>query len=71
MYGLRQATLLAYNFLQHNLAPFRYKPISYTTGLWKHETRNIVFCLCIDDFGIQYYNKNDFNHLIQALQQFY
>ena len=27
MYGLKQAAILAYNFLKQNLAPYRYEPI--------------------------------------------
>ena len=71
MYGLKQAALLAFNFLQKNLASFRYKPIPHKTGLWEHDTKPITFCLCIDDFGVNYFHKNDVNHLIQTLQKFY
>ena len=39
--------------------------------MWKHKTRKTVFCLCVDDFGIQYHNKADANHLVNALQQYY
>ena len=59
MYGLKQASLLAYMFLKHNLAPHVYTPIPHTSGCWKHTTRRIVFCLCIDGIGIKYYNKDD------------
>ena len=71
MYGLKQATLLAYNYLKHNLAPHDYALIPLTSGSWKNTTCRIVFCLCIDDFGIKYYNKDDDIHLITTLQQFY
>ena len=54
MYELKQAALLAYNFLKHNLAPHGYTPIPHTLGLRKHTTCCIVFCLCIDDFVIKY-----------------
>ena len=72
MCGLKQAALLAYNFFKHNLAPHFYAPIPYTSGLWKHTTRRIVFCLCIDEYGIKYYNKDDdlhFNHNIATILQ--
>lgn len=39
--------------------------------MWKHKTRKTRFCLCIDDFGIQYHNRADADHLINALQAFY
>ncbi len=73
MYGLKQAALvLAYNFLKKNLAPHDgYEPIPHTDGLWKHKTRNITFCLCVDDFGIKYFHKSDVEHLIAALKENY
>ena len=55
MYGLKQAAVLAYEHLIENLAPHGYRPIPRTTGLWKHYTRPITFCLCVDDFGVKYY----------------
>ena len=67
MYGLRQAAILAYKYLQTTLQPFRYFPIPGTVGMWKHHTRPIHFCLCFDDFGIKYFNKNDVQHLQQAI----
>ena len=67
MYGLRQAAILAYKYLQTTLQPFGYFPIPGTVGMWKHHTRPIHFCLCVDDFGIKYFNKNDVQHLQQAI----
>jgi hypothetical protein len=71
MYGLKQAAILAYNHLKQNLAPYGYEPIPHTDGLWRHKTRKITFCLCVDDFGIKYFNKQDVDHLISALQTNY
>ena len=71
MYGLRQAAIYAYKYLQTTLQPFGYFPILGTVGMWKHHTRPIHFCLCIDDFGIKYFNKTDLNHLINALKSAY
>ena len=36
-----------------------------------HDTRPTIFCLCVDDFGIKYFSKEDANHLFQALGQHY
>ena len=69
MHGLKQATILAYGNLVKNLQPYRYIPIHYTMGLWKGETKQTTFCLCVDDFGIKYFNKSDVNHLLQSLQK--
>ena len=57
MYGLKQAAVLAYNHIKKTLAPHGYEPVQGTTGLWKHKTRKFSFCLCVDDFGIKYFDK--------------
>ena len=71
MYGLPQAGLIAYEALKEHLAPHGYKPCRHTPGLWKHETRNLQFCLIVDDFGVKYSDKADANHLIATLQKKY
>jgi hypothetical protein len=71
MYGLKQAAILAYKQLKKHLAPHGYEPIPHTDGMWKHKTRKTTFCLCVDDFGVKYFNKDDANHLIAALQHNY
>ena len=71
MYGLKKAVVLAFNHLKEKLVPFGYKPIDHTDGMWKHKTRNIKFCLYVDDFGIKYLKKEDAMHLIHAIHQNY
>ena len=71
MYGLKQATLLGYENLKKNLKPHGYYPIPHTDGLWKHQSRNITFYLCVDDFGLKYFQKEDIKRLIKALQENY
>ena len=71
MYGLKQASVLAYNNLVKNLKDHVYAPIPHTVGLWRHNSRPLTFCLCVDDFGIKYENKADVDHLLAALRQFY
>ena len=71
MYGLKQAALLGYQNLIQNLKPHGYHPIPHTSGLWKHETRPIKFCLCVDDFGVKYVGEQNFQHLIMALKDQY
>ena len=71
MYGLKQAAVLAYNHLVQNLSQHGYHPIPHTVGLWKHRTRKITFCLCVDDFGIKYFDRDDAKHLLSSLQLFY
>jgi len=67
MYGLKQAAILAYDNLQKNLKPFGYSPVVGTVGIWKHVTRPITFCLCVDDFGIKYTSKEDALHLLDSI----
>ena len=63
MYGLKQATILAYYNLVKNLQPYGYMHIPHTVGLWKDETKPTTFCLCVYDFGIKCFNNSDANHL--------
>ena len=71
MYCLKQAAILAYEQLKNNLAPHGYHPIPNTVGMWKHDTKPIQFCLCVDDFGIKYVHKKDIEHLIETLKAHY
>ena len=57
--------------LKKHLAPHGYHPVPHTRGLWKHETKNILFPLVVDDFAIKYVNMEDLQHLQKALQQRY
>ena len=71
MYGLKQAAILAYKQLVSHLKPFGYSPVPHSLSLWTHVTRKTKFCLCVDDFGVKYYTKEDAHHLINALKQGY
>ena len=67
MYGLPQAGKLAHNQLVKHLATFGYHPVKHTAGLWRRTTRDIVFCLVVNDFGVRYNKEQDVKHLISAL----
>ena len=71
MYGLKQAAILAYNHLKTNLQNDGYEPIPHTDSYWRHKTLPTIFCLCVDDFGVKYFQKSDINHLISSLQKYY
>jgi hypothetical protein len=71
MYGLPQAGHIAYDLLVKCLALSDYSPCTHTPGLWKHATRDIIFCLVVDDFGIKYSNIEDANHLLKSIQSYY
>ena len=71
MYGFKQATRLTYDDLKKHLKTYGYEPNKIAQIIWKHSTRKTKFCLCVDDFGVQYFNEDDANHLIQALKEKY
>jgi hypothetical protein len=71
MYGLPQAGKLANNQLVQFLAPHGYAPVPLTHGLWKHHTRDIVFTLVVDDFGVKYTKRCDAEHLINTHEKYY
>ena len=71
MYGLKQAARLAYEQLVQNLKRHGYSPDPIATNIWSHTHRKTKFCLCVDDFGIKYFTKDDAHHLISALQKYY
>jgi hypothetical protein len=71
IYGLSQSGYLANQDLIKNLAIYGYHPVKRTPGLWKHETRRTTFTLVVDDFGVQYFNKEDADHLISSIEANY
>ena len=70
MYGLKQAARLAYDLIKQRLEPHGYKPDPVCPNLWTHDTRRTVFCLCVDDFGVKYFSKEDAEHLLKALKDY-
>ena len=71
MYGLKQAAILAYDHLSTLLKAGGYSPIIGSLGMWKHHTRPTIFCLCVDDFGVKYYSKDDLLHLKTTVEKCY
>jgi hypothetical protein len=71
MYGLPQAGLIAYERLVKHLAKYGYHPCRHTDGLWRHDTRPILYSLVVDDFGIQYVGREHADHLLAALRDLY
>jgi hypothetical protein len=68
MYGLPQVGRLSQLRLISHLQQHGYHQCVNTPCLFKHETRDIMFCLVVDDFGIGYGTQDDVDHLIQTLQ---
>ena len=70
MYGLAQSGRIPNQDLQKHLAKYGYYPTRRTPGLWKHTTRKISFTV-VDDFGINHTNKDDIDHLSEAIKDNY
>ena len=68
---MKQAAWLAYEQLRDRLEPQEYIPDENNPGLWYHTTRRTRFCLCVDDFGIKYFSKEDVDHLLNILRKDY
>ena len=71
MYGLKHASVLAYQNLIKLLTDGGYQHIVGSLGMWKHKTRQTIFCLCVDDFGVKYYNKEDIHFLHDTIAKEY
>jgi hypothetical protein len=71
MYGLPQAGRLANYLLVKRLAPHGYHPVGHTHGLWRHITRPFTFTLVVDNFGVKYVDKDNVDHLLNALKKNY
>ena len=71
MYGLPITGKIAHELLIAHLEPYGYSPCRLTPGLWTHNSRPIIFTLCVNDFGIKYIGKEHAEHLLQALRTRY
>ena len=71
MPGLKQDERIANDHIQLHLSKFGYALVARTPSLWKHATKNIIFSLVVDDFGVKYVGKDNVNHMIQALKKLY
>ena len=67
MYSLKQVEILAFQQLAERLEKAGYTHILGCTGIWEHETRQTVFCLCVDDFRVKHFNRDDVDHLLKTL----
>jgi hypothetical protein len=71
MYGLPQAGIIAQELLEEQLKIAGYTQSKFTPGYWKYEWRPISFTLVVDDFGVEYIEKEHVMHLIRALKEHY
>jgi hypothetical protein len=71
MYGLPQAGIIAQQLLEERLRKHGYHQSQMAPGLWKHDTRCISFSLVVNDFGVNYVGKENAQHLLDTVQQYY
>jgi hypothetical protein len=71
MYGLPQAGIIAQHLLNERLQKHGYQQSQTTPGLWKHDTCPISFSLVIDNFGVKYVGKENAQHLLDTVRQYY
>ena len=38
---------------------------------WAMIRTTLIVFLCVDDFGVKYYNKEDANHLLSSFKNYY
>jgi hypothetical protein len=69
MYGLPQAGIIAQELLKEGLIVAGYQQFKLTPGYLTHDWQPISFTLVVDDFGVEYINKDDVTHLLDVLQK--
>ena len=68
---LKQAGKIAHAHVCTHMGKYEYTPVKNTPTLWKHETRDIVFTLMVDYFGIKFTNRQGADHLSSELEDLY
>ena len=71
VYGLPQSGALAQTLLEKRLTVHNYYQCPLTLRIWRHTWRPIIFCLLVDEFGIEYVGKQHALQLKQALTEHY
>jgi hypothetical protein len=71
MYGLPQAGIIAQHLLEECLQKHGYRQSQTTPGLWKHDTCPISFSLVVDNLGVKYMGKENAQHVLDTVRQYY
>ena len=66
-----QSGRLANEQLRKRLEKEGYYETRTTPGLWRHKWRPIMFCLIVDDFGVEYVGKRHALHLASVLKNYH
>ena len=59
--------MLSKKLLEQRLNKAGYYQCPTTPGIWRHKWCPILFCLIVDDFGIEYVDKCHADHLNDIL----
>jgi hypothetical protein len=70
MYGLKESGKLSNMRVVTLLSSFGFHETS-TPCLFRHVSRPILFVLIVDDFGVKYHNRVDFDYLVSCLTTLY
>ena len=70
LYGLKEAGKLSNLRLVQLLSSFGFVETS-TPCLFRHTSRSITFVLVVDDFGVKYQHRADFDFLVMCLSNIY
>ena len=68
---LPQSGIIAQEQLANRLAEHGYTQSKIIPGFWTHKTRPIQFTLVVDDFGVKYTRREDAEHLLSVIQEYY
>ena len=71
MYELKQTEILAYQYVTDRLKLEGYEPIVGSIEMWNHTTRKTTLFLCVADFGVRYFSKEDDMHILDTLGKDY
>ena len=68
MYGLKQASHIAFDRIEKVWKPNGYDPLRSNPGIWFQQTVPTKCTLCVDNFGIKYTNTDHAHHLVYTLK---
>ena len=68
MYGLPHSGIITQNILEQQLHTYGYHQSKYTPGFWTHTFLQISFSLVVDDFGVNYVGKGNFDNLGKVIE---
>ena len=71
VYDLKQARVIANQKLIKYLKLYSYHLVKFTPGLWKHEDKDTLFSLVVNDFSIKSTSEENVQHLLQAFKENY